>query len=364
MMKRVMLLVMLLVPVTAVAQETTTGAIPEGIVVAAPAAGSGVLLLADSPAQTRTPAARSDPGTRRRPSMVGYVNDSTIQSQVRIRFDAGYGITSPDRAEFFYAKCGCYRGLPTNLNIYDPDAAGPAPGILTDGNFQQLYLLGEYGMMENRGSVFVEIPFRWLKPQEFVAGTGSFGDQTGISDLRFGAKFGMMATANGQATVLVQVTVPTGDSEKGLGTNHASIEPALLIAQRVGDKVGIEAQFGGVFPTGGSPGLPTASADKFSGRVIYYGIGPSFDVYSSDAVRFAPVVELVGWRILSGFRTICDGAPCFLEANDPSGNIVNIKIGGRLVMRDQSSIYVGYGKVLSDQQWYDKILRVEFRRSF
>jgi len=361
-MKRVIVLAMLLLPVTAGAQNASTGVLPEGIVVAAPAQGPGVLLLADAPAQTQTPAARSDAGTRRRPSMVGYVGDSTIGSQLRIRFDAGYQIASPDRAEFFYAKCGCFRGLPSNLDIFDPDAAGPAPGILSNANFGQLFLLGEYGLMGNRASVFVEIPFRWLRPQTFVPDTGSFANQTGISDVRFGAKLGLMATDTGQATVLLQVTTPTGDSKKGLGTNHASIEPALLVAQRVGEKVGIEAQFGGIFPTGGSPGIPTASEDKFSGSVLYYGFGPSVDVYSNDTVRFAPVVELVGWRVMGGFQTLCAGVPCFAEADGT--NIVNIKIGARLVVRDQSSIYIGYGKGLTEQKWYDDILRLEFRRSF
>lgn len=360
MMKRLMWLVVLLLPATVVAQENTTRAIPEGIVIAAPAPGA-IALSADTAAQA--PAA-SDSGTRRRPSMVGYVNDSTIASQFRIRFDSGRHITSPDRAEFFYGKCGCYRGLPSNLNIFDPKAAGPGPGILSEGDFQQLYFMGEYAMMHNRGSVFVEVPLRWLKPDTFVPGTGSFAKQSGVSDLRFGTKLGLMSSDKGQATVQVQATTPTGDSKKGLGTGHSSIEPALLMSHHVNDKVGIEAQFGAVFPIGGSPGLPTASDDKFAGRVLYYGVGPSFDIYSSDTMRVAPVIELVGWRVLSGFRTVCDGAPCFLKANDPSGNIVNLKVGARIVAKGANSIYFGYGRHLTDEVWYEDIFRFEFRRSF
>jgi hypothetical protein len=44
--------------------------------------------------------------------MVGYVEDATIESKVRLRFDSAFHDTAPDRAEFFYAKCGCYSGLP------------------------------------------------------------------------------------------------------------------------------------------------------------------------------------------------------------------------------------------------------------
>ena len=366
-MKRVLLLaVMVLLPAAARAQDSGARSLPEGVVAVAPASGSGVILLADTPAQTRTPAARGS-GSTRRPSMVGYVEDSTIATQLRVRFDAASHIHAPDRAEFFYAKCGCFTGLPATHPYYDKNAPGNPGGILTDANAQQLYILGEYAMMANKGSVFVELPVRWLKPQVFAV--GSFADQTGISDLRFGAKFGLMATDNGQATVLVRLAAPTGDAAKGLGTDHFSIEPALVVAQRVHDNVGIEAEFGGVFPTDGSSGLPTSGSDKFSGRVLYYGVGPSFDVYSSSRVRFSPVVELVGWRVLSGFQT---GNPAlttgpdagFGDASKVSPNIVNIKVGARVTMMDTASIYVGYGHHLTDAAWYDDIFRIEYRVGF
>ena len=50
-------------------------------------------------------------GPRRRGSMVGYIEDPVVSSKVRVRFDIGRHSHTPDRAEFFYAKCGCYRDL-------------------------------------------------------------------------------------------------------------------------------------------------------------------------------------------------------------------------------------------------------------
>ena len=44
---------------------------------------------------------------KRRGSMVGYITDATVESQVRVRFDAGFHSDRPDRSEFFYAQCGC-----------------------------------------------------------------------------------------------------------------------------------------------------------------------------------------------------------------------------------------------------------------
>jgi Putative MetA-pathway of phenol degradation len=324
-----------------------------------------LLLPAAAAAQTQTPPAPTpDPTPKRRPSMVGYVNDSTIQSQLRVRFDSGYGLTSADRAEFIYAKYGWYAHQPATFVNYDPDAPGPWPGLLAEGDFSQLYLLGEYGFANNRASAFVELPVRWFRPGEWIPGFNVGEKSTGLSDVRFGAKVGLKSSDTDQATVLFQVTTPTGDAAKSLGTNHASLEPAFLLSHAVSDRVGLEAQFGAVFPVGGSAGLPASSPDKFSGSVLYYGLGPSFDVYSTSAVRFAPVVELVGWSVLGGFRTTCGDEACFLEANDPGGNIVNIKVGARIVMRDQNSVYVGFGKALTGEKWYDKIFRLEFRRSF
>src|SRR5712691_10474992 len=69
--------------------------------------------------------------TRRRGSMVGYVDDATLETQIRVRFDVGLHDRRPDRAEFFYAKCGCYRQLAGNA-AYDPTAPGPGPGLATD----------------------------------------------------------------------------------------------------------------------------------------------------------------------------------------------------------------------------------------
>lgn len=293
--------------------------------------------------------------------MVGYVGDGTITSQMRVRFDDGWKITSPDRAEFFYGKCGCYRGLPAGNAAFDPDAAGPGPGILSEGNFKQLYVLGEYAI-NSRLSAFGELPIRWLQPDQFLPGTGSFGNQSGLSDLRVGAKFGVMSSDAGHATVMVQVTTPTGDSRKGLGTNHASFEPTLLASGRLGAKGNVEGEFGAIFPMGGSAGVPTSGSDKFSGSVLYYGIGPSVEVYSTTAIRIAPVVEFVGWHVMSGFQTLCDGQLC---AADASGtNIVNIKVGGRVVMHDRHSIYAGWGKALTNATWYGGIFRLEYRRGF
>ena len=74
-------------------------------------------------------------------------------------------------------------------------------------------------------------------------------------------------------------------------------------------------------------------------------------------MRFAPIVELVGWRVISGLQT---GGIA-----DASGtNIVNLKIGARTSWTPESSLYVGYGHALTTASWYEDIVRVEYRYSF
>ena len=268
-------------------------------------------------------------------------------------------------AEFFYAKCGCYRGLAeADPPAYDPNAPGPGPGVVSGYDFQQVYLQGQYAVGD-RFSAFVELPVRWLKPDQFVPGTGSFPNQSGLSDIRAGVKVAL-AAAPDQYYVTAQLRgeFPSGDAAKGLGTNHGTIVPALLYYQRVTDRFSFESQIGEWHPLSGSAGVPTAGSDSFSGDVVFYGIGPSYEVYSSSAVRFAPVVELVGWRVLGGFQTQIPGPAAGVAAPTDGLNIVNLKVGARTTFRDATSLYVGYGKALTDTDWYDDILRIELRYQF
>lgn len=288
--------------------------------------------------------------------MVGYVDDATLETQVRVRFDVGLHDQEPDRAEFFYAKCGCYRQLAGNA-AYDPTAPGPGPGIATDINFQQLYALGQY-VIRPRVSLFAELPVRWMQPKAFAAGgpPGTFSTRSGISDLRAGAKIALVSTANSTVTGQVQFHFPTGNASKGLGTHHASIEPALLYYQRIADRFAVEAQFKDWHPLDGSKGVPVTSPDKFAGDVLSYGVGPSVELVRTARVSFGPVVELVGWHVVNGFSTL---------AGDASGtNIVNVKFGARTIVDDRNAFYFGYGHALTDATWYDDILRFEFRHSF
>jgi hypothetical protein len=286
-------------------------------------------------------------------STVGYIDNAVVGSQVRVRFDAGFGDSQPDLAEFFYAACGCAGGT----------TAGPKPGLATNLNFQQLYMRGEYAPKKFLSFMF-EVPVRWIQPTSYAPGTipsgeTGFGDQGGISDVSAGFKLAAIASSRQYLTFQFVGTFPSGDSGKGLGTDHYTFAPSLLYYQKLTDRFTLEAEFGDSHPIGGDvPG--------FAGDVVEYGAGPSYVAYKSEKVQFAPVVELVAWRIFGGKWTNPDlnGMGPGWDTADGS-NIVNLKVGARTTIGNNNSFYVGYGHALTSANvWYEQILRVEYRRTF
>jgi hypothetical protein len=303
---------------------------------------------------------------RRRGSMVGYIDDGQIRSQVLFRFDAAFRNGLPDRAEFFYAKCGCYQGLAQAIpQAFDPSAPGPGPAVPTSLNFQQLYVDAEYAP-NSHFSFFAEIPARWIQPQSFkpIPPFAPFSSQGGLGDIRAGVKLAIVSSSDSSLTAQLRGYFPSGSASKGLGTNHGSVEAALLYYYQVSDRLVLESQVGDWHPTGGSAGVPVTSSDKFSGDVFFYGIGPSYEVYRRGTIRFAPVIELVGWSVRGGFLTQPGGPVLGAAANASGTNIVNLKIGARASWNPQSSFYGGYGHALTSASWYEDIVRFEYRYSF
>lgn len=299
-------------------------------------------------------------------SMVGYIDNAIIGSQVRIRFDAAFDDNSPDRAEFFYAKCGCYRAVNGTAfaAAFDPNAPGPGTGIPTALNYQQLYLNAEYAPLR-RLSFFAEVPIRWLQPQGFVPASSlpftpvNFSNQAGLSDVQAGFKAAAVANRNTYLTFQLRAYFPSGNSFKGLGTAHYSVEPAILLYQRLSERMALEAQFSDWHPIGGSAGVPVSNSEGFAGDIITYGIGPSYRLYRGEGVSISPVVELVGWRVLSGFQSL---QPGFEEVSGT--NIVNIKAGARTSIGSHNSFYIGFGQAVTHGMWYKHLVRLEYRYAF
>ncbi len=379
-MIRAVLMFVMLLPASAVAQQIETQLLKNALA-AAEVEASKALVVPDRARARLAPAAQQPVSTsdsrRRRPSMVGYIDDATIGSQVRLRYDFGVGNATPDLAEFFYAKCGCFRLGPTDNPNFDPAAPGPfETGAVTDLEFQQVYLQAEVAF-NNRLSLLADLPFRSINPIAFAPASRPDGfpsSSLGLSDIRLGVKYAVVSEDRGVVTLQARVSMPTGDAGLGRGTDHGTIEPALLFWGAVSDRFAIEGMVGDSHPLSGSAGLPTSGPDNFSGDVFFWGIGPSYEVYRRGDASITPVVELVGWRVLGGFKSVIPNsvepkAPFVREAccgavPADGTNIVNIKFGARLTVNAKSSFYVGYGRALTDAVWYSDIGRFEYLYTF
>jgi hypothetical protein len=289
--------------------------------------------------------------TRIGASMVGYLESSLVQTQVRVRMDAGFDSPRPDRAEYFYA------GTST-------PPTGPVQRTL---NFQEVYILGEYAPVK-RLSGFVQVPFRWIQPV-FVSGATPSATPpsppagAGISDVQAGMRFAIIASASRNLTVQLGTSFPSGNGNNGLGTGHSSIEPKALGFQRISDRAAIEAEVGDSHPNGGTTfvgATPASPAQSFSADVAMYGVGPSYELIRRDKYSIAPVFELVSWHVFGGLQTGSNNV-----VQSAAGiNILNAKLGARANFSNGSSIYAGYGRGLTSDIWYRNLFRVEYRRAF
>lgn len=283
------------------------------------------------------------------PSNVGYIDDPTVQSEVRLRFDAGFNDPRPDLAEYFYAG--------------HAKPVSPTSSFQRTLNFQQLYFNAEY-TPGHSFSGFLQIPYRWIQPFFLPSATRTpdLSSASGISDVQLGLKYSAIASDLRTLTLQLSASLPSGDGAAGLGTGHSAIAPAALLYQKLSDRTALEAEFGDSHPIGGTTyfATPTSTAQHFAGDVLMYGAGPSYQLIGRDNFHLAPVLELVGWHVFGGLQTNSAN-----QVQSGAGtNIFNAKLGARLSFSGSNSIYAGYGRGLTSNIWYRNLFRIEIRHSF
>jgi hypothetical protein len=274
----------------------------------------------------------------------GYIDSAIPFTNFRLRYDSAYGNNRPDRAEFFYAKCGCFRPA-------DPNAPGPRLAE-TNVDYQDIRSYLEVAFA-NRFSVFAEVPVRFLNPDQNA-------NTAGLADMNAGFKAALLYDPNRVVSVQLRTYIPTGAASHGLGTHHVSLEPSLLIYQKLSDRLLFEGQLSDWIPVGGT---------DFSGNIIEYGLAFSYFVVNDQNFRVAPVAEVLGWTLLGGKEL---AFPENVTINSSGETIVNGKVGVRISFGPAtqpgyisgSSLYLGYSRALTGDVWYKNMLRVEYRVRF
>jgi hypothetical protein len=129
----------------------------------------------------------------------------------------------------------------------------------------------------------------------------------------------------------------------------------VLLFERLSDRFGLESELRLWVPIGGT---------DFAGEIVRYGLGVHYDIYRMPHCTVAPVAEFVGWTVLDGkvSEVPVSGRPVVEDASGQT--IVNAKVGLRFRFEDSSDLYIGYGRPLTGDRWYENIARVEFRLFF
>jgi hypothetical protein len=282
----------------------------------------------------------------------GYIENAAPVTMFRLRADFAYRNNRPDRAEFFYPKCGCFITNP-NVNPKQFDANGPQnPNGETNVDYQELAPYFEFAVSQ-RFSVFATVPVRWINPELNA-------NAAGISDVSFGTKWAFVYTDRRILTLMVRGIAPSGSGRLGLGTTNWWVEPGILWLEQCSPRWQV---FGEVRDQ-----IPVAPRSDFTGNVLRYGLGTSYVVCSGRWGYVAPVYETVGWTVLSGKELTENGV-----LDSEGQTIVNAKIGVRVGIGQttlgqpypsRSDLYVGYGRALTGAVWYKDMLRLEYRLFF
>jgi hypothetical protein len=263
---------------------------------------------------------------------VSFIDSALPMTQFRIRADTAYNMNRPNRAEYFW----------------------PAPGINgrpfpeQSVDYTELSSYIEVACCD-RISLFFESPVRWVNP--------TLNDNTaGFGDLNAGVKLTLFQHECGVISGQFRSYMPTGIGERGLGTDHVSLEPALLFNHRAHEWLTVEGEVRYWLPISGS---------DFEGDIIRYGLGLVVGKQHQDCCCwFTPVAEFVGWIPLSGKQSYLDGNGLVVTESARGKNVVNGLFGARMGCYDRFDVYGGYGISLSGDRWYEETWRLEMRLKF
>lgn len=265
-------------------------------------------------------------------SIVGFLDSALPRNTVRMRFDWAKNFRRPTLAEYFQPKGGL------------PFSPGP-PRPETSLDYMDWTTYVEYAP-DLWFSVFLETPLRFVNPEQNA-------NVWGQGDMNLGFKLAIFTEESFLATFQLRLFCPTAQNH-ALGTEHFSIEPALLAAFRIAPMFQVEGEARYWIPLGGT---------DFAGDVLRYGLGISYGQPSATEIWIAPVAEVVGWSVRDGAALAV--APGFVGIEQVSDQtIVNAKAGVRVGLGMNADFYLGYSRCVTGPSWNRDMIRLEFRWLF
>jgi hypothetical protein len=256
-------------------------------------------------------------------TFVSFIDSALPRSQGRFFFDDVTRMRRPTRAGYFFP----------NL-----------PRLETSIDYFQLTTYGEIAIIPSV-SAFLETPVLFLEPDVNR-------HYWGLGNMDLGVKWGLLNMPNFLGTLQLRAYVPTA-TRSALGVHQFSMEPAFLFNASFLDCLTLEGEAKYWFPI---------SNNYYNGQMLQYGVGLAYGQRDPNNIWIAPVIEGIGWTVLSGRELVPGPMPAVMSSRGE--NIFNIYGGVRFGLGNSMSVYAGYGHSITGDYWYKDIWRLEFRFFF
>ena len=263
-----------------------------------------------------------------------YVPTARPTTHTRYRWDAGFNLMYPDRAEWFWARD-------------DGQGLGPQPIAP---------YLGEPAVDYNELSMYVETaikgfaltfetPYRSVDPE-----VGSIN--AGFGDLIIGTKSLVFDRELFQIAFQFRTFVPAGNPLRGLGVGHVSLEPSLILGFNLSPVSYLQGQIAQWIPI---------AADSYAGSILHYHLS-----YNRTLYHILPDVPLIGTLEANGW-SFQDGSytnPTLgtLPANDYT--YLNCAVGLRMFVCEWLDAGASAAFALGTPNWAEHLYRLECRVRF
>ena len=192
------------------------------------------------------------------------------QTYTRIRWDSGHDLTTPERAEFFWAR-------PSSIGGRGPKA------VENNVNYDELSLYQE--ISAGAASFFVQVPYRAVDP-ELNPGHSNFGD------VNLGAKSLLLDCELLQFAFQFRTYIPSGDPTNGIGTGHTTLEPSILASIKLMQDTYLQGQLAYWIPIGGN--------SDFEGATWWYGLSLNRQWFKRGPFALISTAEFNGWTFTDG----------------------------------------------------------------
>jgi hypothetical protein len=258
-------------------------------------------------------------------------------SQMRVRWQYGRFVRFPDRAEYFWARA-------------DGNGKGPSPVAAVGIPRVDYHEISQYTeTAAGPGfSAFVITPYRSVNP--------TFSDPpsaAGFSDISLGTKSVLFDSELFLLTMQFKTTLPVGNTRKGLGAGHVSLEPSLLFGLRTSPDTYIQGQIAEWIPIAGDP--------TYSGALLHYHLAFNQVLWRPiQPVQVVGTLELHGFSFQDGGYTDPDGG--FRKASGT--NILQLGSGFRMFFCDKYDFGVGTNFGITGKNSVQDEYRFEFRMRY